>query len=86
MRSRKAPRVPVHRWLFGIAITSTVAAVPHVASARPDRSAAVMFHLTATLGLWLFAELRRQWWERSQAQGDIAELVAAVEEDRQAVG
>jgi len=74
-------RVPVHRWLFGVAIVLTVLAVPYVmwAPAQNLPTAIVMLHLTTTVGLWLFAELRRQWWLRSQLQGDLTDLVAAVE-------
>lgn len=78
----------VHRWLFGVAIGLTVLAVPHAAVvyARHLPAALVNLHLTTTVGLYLYAELRRQYAEfrrqqseRSRIQGDLTELVAAVE-------
>jgi hypothetical protein len=41
--------------------------------------AILSLHLAVNLGLWIYAELRRQWWLRSLIQEDLTELVAAVE-------
>lgn len=73
--------VPAHRWLFTIAIVLTVLAIPHavVVYVQHLPGAIVTLHVCATVGLWLFAELRRQGWERAQVQGDLVELVAAAE-------
>ena len=75
------PSVPVHKWLFGFAIGLTVFAVPHsvVVYVQHLPGAILMLHLITTVGLWIFAELRRQWWLRREVQGDLTELVAAVE-------
>lgn len=71
----------VHRWLFGLAIVLTILAVPHavVVYVQHQPSSIVVLHVAATVGLWLFAELRRIDWKRAQAQGDLTELVAAAE-------
>lgn len=82
-QGRQVPdrQVPIHRWLFGFAITLTVAAVPHVALVYAGHlpTAIVNLHMITTVGLWIYAELRRQRWERVRIQGDLTELVAAVE-------
>lgn len=86
-QARQVPgrQVPVHRWLFGLAIGLTIAAVPHVAWVFSQHlpGAIVTSHLCTTVGLFLYAEMRRDSWDRSRKQskqvGELAELVAAVE-------
>lgn len=88
VRQVPSRQVPVHRWLFGFAIGLTVVAVPHVAWVYVQHlpGAIVVLHLTTTVGLFLYAELRRQYAEacrqreeRARLRGELVELVAAVE-------
>lgn len=78
---QQARSVSIHRWLFGTAITLTVAAVPHAIwvfnLALP--SALLNLHLVTTVGLWLYAELRRQWTVRTEGRDTMSELVSAAE-------
>jgi hypothetical protein len=82
-QARQVPgrQVPVHRWLFGFAIGLSVLAVPHVAWVYTEHlpTAILNLHLVTAVGLWIYAELRRQRWERVRIQVDLTELVAAVE-------
>lgn len=74
-------QVPCHRWLFGISIGLIVLAVPHAAVVMVQHLPGALFTLHAvTAGcVGVFAELRRQEWKRLRRQGELRELVAAVE-------
>jgi hypothetical protein len=74
-------RVPIHRWLFGFAVGLTIIAVPYAAVVYTEQlpTALVNLNMITAAGLWIFAELRRQRWERVRIQEDLTELVAAVE-------
>lgn len=82
-QARQVPgrQVPIHRWLFGLAIGLTVLAVPHVAWVYSQHlpGAIVTLHMCTTVGLFLYAEMRRDSLRRTRIQGELTELVAAVE-------
>lgn len=74
--------VPIHRWLFALAIGLTVVAVPYAAVVYAEHlpTAWLNLNMAVALGLWIFAEMRRESWKRSRIQGELSELVAAVEQ------
>lgn len=81
----RARQVPLHTWLLRIAVVLAVAAVPHVILTANAHAPTpyVNAHLVATAGLFILAELRRQWHERIASALRLAELTANAEHARQ---
>ena len=80
-----ARQVPLHAWLLRIAVALAILAVPHVIITAAERAPTpyVNAHLVATAGLFILAELRRQWHARIEAAIRLAELTANAEHARQ---
>jgi len=73
--------VPCHKWLFGLAIVLSVVSLPYavVVYVQHLPGSILLVLSTAAVVLWVLGELRRQEWKRLRRQGDLQELVAAVE-------
>lgn len=80
-----ARKVPLHTWLLRIAFGLGLLAIPDVIITAAMRAPTpyVNAHLVATAGLFILAELRRQWHARIEAAIRLAELTANAEHARQ---
>jgi len=69
--------VPLHRWLFGLAVTLMIAAPFHAIAVYAQPTGLLNLHLVSAAGLVIFAELRRQWRVHTRGRDELARLASS---------